>query len=89
MTAPDTAPAQWQDISTAPKDGKPFFVWADGYSWPEVVMWGKYSEQDAKELGVEGYWQYADENLAEIAPEIEWEGMSHWMPIPPPPEPRS
>lgn len=76
---------EWQPIETAPKDGTNIMVWADGYSWPEVVRYEKYDDEDAKEIGSEGYWTFSEELLASVA-NPEEDLMTHWMPLPKAPE---
>jgi hypothetical protein len=72
---------EWQPIETAPKDGRVFFVWATGYEWPETVKWQSLEEPDYP-----GYWRYADDLFADVAPEIDSENWTHWRDIfaPPP-----
>lgn len=70
----------WQPIETAPKDGTPILVWADGYEWPEVIRWYAYDPEDAAEIGELGYWHYAEETLAES---YDWlHEVTHWRPLP-------
>lgn len=76
---------EWQPIESAPKDGKPFFVWADGYEWPEVIQWFVFDDETAKEAGEPGYWHYADANLQEICDPIDMAEYSHWHPLLAPP----
>lgn len=70
----------WQPITTAPSDGTPFFVWADGYEWPEVIRWYPHDEETVEECGEAGYFSYAEELLADAC---DWEHeVTHWMPLP-------
>lgn len=76
--------AEWQDIASAPKDGTPFMVWADGFEWPEVIRWYPYDEDTAREVGEDGYWHYAEELMHDT---FDWEHeATHWLPLPTPPE---
>jgi hypothetical protein len=74
----------WQDISTAPKDGTIIFVWADDYQWPEAVFYEKYDDETAAEVGEPGYWRFAEGILADNAT-VEFGTLTHWMPLPSPP----
>jgi hypothetical protein len=75
---------EWLPIETAPKDGTPIFVTAPLYAWPEVVRWSGHDVELADEIGEDGYWAYAEEALADLAPVAE--DFTHWMPLPPPPQ---
>jgi hypothetical protein len=77
--------SEWQPIETAPVDGRPIFVWADGFKWPEVVVWVNFSDHDAKVAGEPGYWRFADDLLAEVAPDCGADNWTHWAPMFPPP----
>lgn len=81
-----TQPATgWLSIETAPRDGTNILVWADGYSWPEVVRYVKYEDPDIEEeTGEPGYWRYSDDVFADIL-QIEDGEFTHWMPLPAPP----
>jgi len=76
---------EWQPIETAPKDGTAFLAWEDddrGNQWPVVIKWTEYeTEEDREEFG-EGFWQYCEELLSDVAGEAE---PTHWLPLPPPP----
>lgn len=78
---------EWQDISTAPKDGKPFLAWGLGYKWPEVLRWFQYDADDALEAGEDGYFHFAEELLQDAfdAPDVVAD-YTHWMPLPPAPQ---
>lgn len=76
----------WQDIETAPKDGRPIMVWADGFEWPEIIRWFDYDEESRLETGEEGYWHYAEELLRDVTDTC-CEELTHWMPLPDPPFP--
>lgn len=76
---------EWQPIETAPKDGTSIMVWADGYRWPEIVKYEKYDEEDAMEIGAEGYWTFSEDLLSAVA-NVEEDFLTHWMPIPEPPK---
>lgn len=72
----------WQDISTAPKDGTRFHVWADGYEWPETVLWELYDEETAEEIGEVGYWTYAETLMSDAADDCGQDDWTHWRPLP-------
>lgn len=77
--------SEWQDISTAPKDGTKFFLWAPGYEWPEVIYWEEYPDDEAiQEAGDDGFWRYADDLFADVA-DVDIDDATHWMPLPKPP----
>lgn len=76
----------WRPIETAPKDGAPILVWADGYEWPETVRFELYDTDDAEEVGEPGYWRFADTLLADVTDSAGEEDWTHWRPLPPPPE---
>lgn len=80
---------RWEGIETAPKDGRPFMVWAEGYKWPEVVRWFAYDAAEAEEVGEDGYWHFAEEVLQDVcdSPDLMGE-YTHWMPLPSPPASR-
>ena len=72
---------EWQDISTAPKDGTPIIglrigKYLDGSLYPdgEVMMW---------ERGPVSGWAYMGFLVRMI--DDEWLP-THWMPLPPPPK---
>ncbi len=73
---------KWQPIETAPKDGKPFMVWADGYEWPEVIRWFDYDAEEAEEAGEPGYFTYAEEAMQDF--DWEHDAVQFWAPIEPP-----
>lgn len=75
----------WKPISSAPKDGSKFFAAAPDYEWPEVIYWEKYPAEVQEEAGDEGFWRYAEQLLADVA-DVEMEALTHWMPLPLPPE---
>jgi hypothetical protein len=68
----------WQPISTAPKDGS------------QVILWWQDTERGGKPRAIQGEWYCAKDG-----DEFWWSSPSmpigfvatHWMPIPPPPEP--
>jgi hypothetical protein len=64
--------SEWQPIETAPKDGRPVFLWADG-SAVEVWAWNeKNSRWETSDDGV--FWREGAEY-----------GPTHWLPYPEPP----
>lgn len=76
--------SDWQDMTTAPRDGTIIFVWADGYQWPEAILYEKYDDDIAAEVSEQGYWRFADGILSDHAT-VEFETLTHWMPLPSPP----
>ena len=82
----DEGVQQWQDISTAPKDGSAFLgFWptvylprlspyqdGDGQSCPLVTYWETRTD--------EGYWATADADSYDRGP-------THWQPLPKAPQP--
>lgn len=81
-TQPAPSPGGWQDISNAPKDGTPIMVWADGFTWPEIVQWELYEPDVAAEAGEAGYWTYSEGLLSDAVDSCEPETWSHWQPLP-------
>lgn len=77
---------EWLPIESAPKDGANIFVWSPGYQWPEVVRYERYADDDAEEIGEEGYWTYSEQLLADATDSPGPEDWTHWMPLPTPPE---
>jgi hypothetical protein len=77
--------SEWQPIATAPDDGTIIHVWADGYEWPETVFYEDYPPADALEIGVRGFWRYADDLLADVTDSAGDEDWTHWRPLPAPP----
>ncbi|KEA07464.1 hypothetical protein [Rhizobium rhizogenes] len=70
----------WQPIESAPKDGTDIFVFAIGYTWPEVIRWELFSTRDAEEVGVPGYWRYSEDLLSDACV-IEFDTFTHWSTI--------
>jgi hypothetical protein len=77
--------AKWLPIESAPKDGTIIHVCGPDYEYPEAVKWGKYDDDLAQELGVDGYWTYAEELLADVTDSPSSEEWTHWQPLPTPP----
>lgn len=73
--------SEWQDISTAPKDGLPIMAAMSSYEWPEVIQWEEYDQDDAEEVGEPGYWRYAEDVISDVA-EVDISCFTHWMPLP-------
>lgn len=76
---------QWQDISTAPKDGWFLGIIAGEYlpGVPFVAQTMRWSEGYQGFLDVRRWHAYEDKDVEEG-----WEGMNnptHWRPLPPPP----
>lgn len=67
--------SEWQPIEVAPKDGSPILSW-DGNVMIVVVYCGCKKEWHVVEC--------ADYRQHPEAP-IDWDGISHWMPLPSPP----
>jgi hypothetical protein len=63
----------WQPISTAPKDGKPFLAF-----FPDPDF--------SPGTGMEVMWWESSENTFLINDEVRVMSATHWMPLPPPPE---
>ena len=76
----------WQPIETAPKDGTKILVWADGYEWPEVVLYEDYPPADQEEIGERGFWRYAEDLMADATESCDDDEWTHWQPLPEPPE---
>lgn len=68
--APEITPNQWHDISTAPKDGQRVLVVIEGAN--KAILAQK--EKDGR------WWT--------VGEAVNWEGknVTHWMPLPTPPE---
>lgn len=63
--------SEWQDISTAPKDGTRILVYGpDGHDIAEYEVWGQWVRRATAE--------YDNEGMVVAAP-------THWMPLLPPP----
>jgi hypothetical protein len=73
--------AEWQDISTAPKDGTVIDVWVndpDGPHRQTNVFWN------------DGYWVLRRNRWSSVEAFFDEKGVpkikiTHWMPLPPPP----
>jgi hypothetical protein len=71
----------WQPIETAPKDGTRIILFLPSrYSFPAMVTIGLWFEDF---LPGRNGWSYCE--VDEIGQFIE-EPITHWMPLPPPPE---
>lgn len=70
---------EWQDISTAPKDGMSILAWHDFHKCPVAIRWV-----------AEGIWTQCNGKMhwIEKTGTTGWpeEAFSHWMPLPPAPE---
>lgn len=69
----DTMVERWQDISTAPKDGTPIYVWMPGWDGRGPMV----------RTAWRGYWQ--NEFLNGSNPNPEGFKPQYWMPIVGPP----
>lgn len=90
-----TQPAQeWQDISTAPRDGSSVMLYGgeacseigNPYPIDEAVKayWNKeanYSEDEDGEYTAKGGWEFVDTSYYGIS----LKNPTHWMPLPAPP----
>lgn len=65
----------WQDISTAPKDGTKIMVWSDNHCWgsPDVAYWGRNHPLNPSS------WVGGHCHVGHI------DQPTHWMPLPPAP----
>lgn len=75
----------WQPMETAPKDGTHFLAWDKDSIWPDVLHWEDYDEETQKDEGVEGYYTYSEDLIADVVP-ADIENFVGWMPLPPAPE---
>ena len=71
---------QWQPIETAPKDGRDLLLWETGSYVPFVGAW-----RDGRRPG----WRcdtehYDTDGNACVISKLWQEGVTHWMPLPPP-----
>lgn len=94
--APKQAEAvpQWQPIETAPKDGRKlllFYTNSLGRARTVVACWvtdEEAAESDHDGFGLEAGWYERIDNWGEYSQVGIHEGEpSHWMPLPPPPQP--
>ena len=85
----------WQDISTAPKDGTPFQARIPGYGDDNVIAWmgglldsngddcgGWYfvEDQEPPQCWTDGIcWAVNEDEIPSVNP-------THWMPLPDPPK---
>ena len=58
---------EWQDISTAPKDGSAFLGYDPGDTWPSAMRWQAYDAEDVAEIGEPGFWTYCEDLIADAA----------------------
>lgn len=73
----------WQPIETAPKDGTAFLGYLPADRFPAVCLWQAYEPADAAEIGADGYWAFGEDLIGDVEGHAE---VTHWMPLPPPPE---
>jgi hypothetical protein len=69
---------EWYPISTAPKDGTIILAWR---FFPVAVYWGGNSEFPWEAVHVGGNMRLFPNGFAEDDPHL-----THWMPLPEPPE---
>lgn len=62
--------SEWQDITTAPKDGTEFLVGRDGMG-TSVAFYRRSGQELVLEIDSKGHWP---------------ERPTHWQPSPPPPQ---
>lgn len=83
--------SEWQPIETAPMDGSKVLAWDQDWQLP-VVMHFTSRDYLQREYGDPDYMEegwYADYSYPEPGfPESPMRA-THWMPLPPPPTPRS
>lgn len=85
--------SEWQDISTAPRDGTTIDLWHSEYGRYPAHFWGlpehscgedgRYCDSDWHRMA-EGW---VDSAFNEIM--LDAEDFTHWMPLPQPPNPHS
>lgn len=79
---------EWQDISTAPKDGTPVMLHGGVADW---MHWEGCKRQVIAHWDTEGFYRgggqwvitYFDSGAAAVC----YEDATHWMPLPAPPTP--
>lgn len=77
LDARATTESEWQDISTAPKDGTSILIYMRDSNCPIVV--GHW--EDGKRWGAdESWWAFDEMALSDIFGSIE--DPTHWMPLP-------
>ncbi len=73
--------AEWQDISTAPKDGTPIIAFSPDAIEPRIyiLMWTEWVNAE-DETDIDGNW-------TDLANDQEFDAtVTHWMPLPLPPK---
>ena len=91
--------AEWQDISTAPKDGTEILIYREGWQEAPRAKWGEHDgETDDGEDVIFGGWFLASEWHTYGVEDgfLGWnedvqDGVmpTHWSPLPASPQPRS
>lgn len=81
--------SEWQDISTAPKDGTEVLIWCSHCDSQILAVWGCANhncyDNCCAEAGGEDAPMWRDTfGLNDI--EDNWHRPTHWMPLPPPPK---
>ena len=88
--------SEWKTIESAPRDGTPFIGaffsirWADNHRKHDIVRCWYQPEFEAfisscREMTMHNGYTFEDGSTSQLhSPEIE--PVTHWMPLPPPPE---
>lgn len=77
---------KWRPISEAPRNGSSILIHVDGFNVPAVAHWIWSGDKDL----MQGYWD-ADTTFyfaprCDIQDIIDTSKVTHWMPLPEPPE---
>lgn len=76
----------WQPIETAPRDGSNVIVWDNESRLPAVASWHWFGDMEL----MQGCWEadkaiyYAD--YSKVYDNLDTRHVTHWMPLPEPPE---
>lgn len=83
--------SEWQPIETAPKDGQTILVCRDCHhddyhAWVATAFWGDRYAGTIADDPKNYIWANWNEGMDENDIWAECTGITHWMPLPPPPK---